>query len=106
MNTPQPSMPSTLEHLTHDLVNRLTVINLCSSELRHSIAEKLEPDQLREFKRLEDAVLEAADIVHKLRATLQNHAHPARLRILDSTLNRLSTVRKLSPLLSRLTLLR
>jgi hypothetical protein len=105
MNNAKPGTPSTLDCLTHDIVNRLTVINLCSSELRHSIAEKLEPDQLIEFKRLEDAVSDAASIIRQLRATLQNHAHQAKLPLFHSNLGRLGTLSKLSPLLSRLTFL-
>jgi len=103
MNNAKQSTPSTLDRLTHDIVNRLTVINLCSSELRYSIAEKLEPDQLKEFKRLEDAVSEAAEIIHQLRATLQNDADPAKLQMLNFRLNRLGSLSK--PFFSRLTFL-
>jgi hypothetical protein len=38
--------------------------------LRQSIAEKLEPDELKEFNRLEVAVLEAADMIHQLPSQL------------------------------------
>jgi hypothetical protein len=45
--------PSVVDHITHDIVNQLSVISLCCCELRNSVAEKLESDQLKEFKRIE-----------------------------------------------------
>ena len=70
MSNAKQTLPSALDRMTHDIINRLTVIHLCSCELRQSIAEKLEPDQLKEFNRLEVAVLEAADMIHQLPSQL------------------------------------
>ena len=47
--------PSVIDHITHDIVNQLCVISLCCCELRNSVGEKLESDQLKEFKRIEIA---------------------------------------------------
>ena len=101
MNKPGSSSTLTLERLPHDILNRLTVIHLCSCELRNAIDANLEPDQLKGFERLEGAVSEAAEMIRQLRANVQDQPHPTELH---SGFNRLETAIKLSPLLSRLVL--
>jgi len=70
MSNAKQTIPSALDRMTHGIINRLTVIHVCSCQLRQSIAEKLEPDELKEFNRLEVAVLEAADMIHQLPSQL------------------------------------
>lgn len=65
--------PSTLDHITHDIVNHLSIICLCCCELRNSIVEKLEPDQLKDFARIEGAVQDAAEKIQQLRAILRDY---------------------------------
>ena len=65
------SEPSVIDHITHDIVNQLSVISLCCCELRNSVAEKLESDQLKEFKRIEIAVQDAADMIQQLKAIIK-----------------------------------
>jgi hypothetical protein len=80
--------PSVIDHITHDIVNQLSVISLCCCELRHSVGEKLESDQLKEFKRIENAVQNAADMIKQLKAVVQDHGHTRTDRSLESALNR------------------
>jgi hypothetical protein len=63
---------SVLDHLTHDIINELSVMSLCCCELRNSIVEKLESDQLKEFKRIEIAVQNTADMIQKLKAIVRS----------------------------------
>lgn len=67
--------PSTIDRLTHDIVNQLSVITLCCCELSNSVAEKLEPDQLKEFKRIEIAVQNAADMIQQLKAIVRSREY-------------------------------
>jgi len=80
--------PSVIDHITHDIVNQLSVISLCCCELRNSVAEKLESDQLKEFKRIEIAVQNAADMIQQLKAVVQDHGPTRTDRSLESALNR------------------
>lgn len=63
--------PSVVDRITHDIVNQLSIINLCCCELRNSVAEKLESDQLKEFKRIEIAVQNAANMIQQLKAIVR-----------------------------------
>jgi hypothetical protein len=63
--------PSDVDHMTHDIVNQLTVISLCCCELRNSLGAKLEADQVNEFKRIEIAVQDAAEQIRQLKAIVQ-----------------------------------
>ena len=65
--------PSVVDSITHDIVNHLSIICLCSCELRNSLREKLESDQLKEFNRIEVAVQDAAEKIQKLKRILQAH---------------------------------
>ena len=65
--------PSITDHITHDILNQLTIVCLCCCELQNSIAEKVEPDQLKSLKRIEVAVLEAAEKVQQLKRILKAH---------------------------------
>jgi hypothetical protein len=65
--------PSVVDSITHDIVNHLSIICLCSCELRNSLGEKLESDQLKEFNRIEVAVQDAAEKIQKLKRILQAH---------------------------------
>lgn len=69
------SSPSTIERATHDIVNQLSIICLCCCELRHSLAEKLLANQLDELGKIEGAVQEAAQMIEKLKANLQDYEH-------------------------------
>ena len=80
--------PSLIDHITHDIVNQLSVISLCCCELRNSVAEKLESDQLKDFKRIEIAVQNAADMIQQLKAVVQDHGPTRTDRSLESALNR------------------
>ena len=81
--------PSIIDRIAHDIVNQLSVINLSCCELRNSAADKLEADQLKEFKRIEIAVENAADMVQQLRAVVVQDHSPTRTHIsLESPLNR------------------
>jgi hypothetical protein len=61
--------PSAVDRVTHDIVNQLSVICLCCCELRHSLAEKLLPNQLDELGRIETAAQESARLIEKLKTT-------------------------------------
>ena len=63
--------PSVIDHITHDIVNQLSVISLCCCELRNSVGEKVKSDELKEFKRIENAVQNAADMIHRLKTVVQ-----------------------------------
>ena len=65
--------PSAIDHVTHDIVNQLSIIFLCCCELRHSLGEKLLANQLDEFERIEGAVQEAAKMIQTLQTSLQGH---------------------------------
>ena len=80
--------PSVIDHITHDIVNQLSVISLCCCELRNSVAEKLESDQLKDFKRIEIAVQNAADMIQQLKAVVQDHGRTRTEISLESALNR------------------
>ena len=79
---------SITDRIAHDIVNQLTVISLCCCELRISAAEKLESDQLKEFKRIEIAVQNAADMIQQLKAAVQDHGRMRTDMSLESALNR------------------
>jgi hypothetical protein len=70
-NLPKASS-STIEHVTHDIVNQLSIICLCCCELRHSLAEKLLAHQLDELGKIEVAVQEAAKMIQTLKTNLQD----------------------------------
>jgi hypothetical protein len=72
----------------HDIVNQLSVISLCCCELRNTVAEKLESDQLKDFKRIEIAVQNAADMIQQLKAVVQDHGRTRTDISLESALNR------------------
>ena len=80
--------PSAIDLITHNIINQLSVISLCCCELRNSVGEKLESDQLKEFKRIENAVQNAADMIQQLKAVVQDHGPTRTDRSLESTLNR------------------
>jgi len=61
---------SVIDRITHDIVNQLCIICLGCCELRTSLGAKLESDQLIEFKRIEDAVQDAATKIQHLKAML------------------------------------
>ena len=65
--------PSAIDSITHDTVNHLSIICLCCCELRNSVGEKLESDQLNEFRRIEVAVQNAAEKIQQLKRILQAH---------------------------------
>ena len=65
--------PSAIDSITHDIVNHLSIICLCCCELRNSVGEKLESDQLKEFQRIEVAVQDAAEKIQQLKRILQTH---------------------------------
>ena len=64
--------PSAIDRVTHDIVNQLSIICLCCCELRHSLAEKLLAHQVDELGKIEVAVQEAAKMIDKLKASLQD----------------------------------
>ena len=66
--------PSAIDHITHEIVNQLSIICLCCCELRTSVGEKLEPDQLKDFQRIEGAVQDAAKKIQQLKALAQDTA--------------------------------
>jgi hypothetical protein len=68
--------PSAIDSTTHDVVNQLSVISLCCCELRNSMAEKLEADQLNEFKKIELAIQAVAKTIQKFRAIAREHGYP------------------------------
>ena len=81
--------PSIIDRITHDIVNQLSVISLSCCELRNSVADKLESDQLKEFKRIEIAVQNAADMIQQLKAVVVQDHGPTRTDISsESALNR------------------
>jgi hypothetical protein len=63
--------PSVIDHITHDIVNQLSIISLCCCELRNSVAEKPESDQLNEFEKIEVAVQAAAEMIQQLKAIIR-----------------------------------
>ena len=66
--------PSIIDRITHDIVNQLSVISLSCCELRNWATGKLEPDQLKEFTRIEIAVQNAADMIQQLKTVVaQDH---------------------------------
>ena len=73
-NETKKIQPSAIDCMTHDIVNRLSVIILCCCELRSSVAGKLESDQLNEFKRIEVALHGVAQMIHQLKALAQDTA--------------------------------
>ena len=81
--------PSIIDRITHDIVNQLSVISLSCCELRNSAADKLESDQLKEFKRIEIAIQNAADMIQQLKAVVAQDHGPTRTYISSkSALNR------------------
>jgi hypothetical protein len=80
--------PSAIDHITHDIVNQLSVISLCCCELQNSVGEKLESDQLKEFKRIENAIQNAAEMIQQLKAVVHDHGPTRTERSLGSALNR------------------
>lgn len=63
---------SPIESAFHDIINQLSVISLCCCELHNSVAEKFEPDQLAEFKKIEVSVQQTAATIHRLKALLKD----------------------------------
>src|SRR5215475_7748500 len=61
---------SVIDRITHDIVNHLCIICLGCCELRNSLGAKLDSDELNEFKRIEDAVQDAATKIQHLKAML------------------------------------
>jgi hypothetical protein len=83
------SQPSIIDRIAHDIVNQLSVISLCCCELRNSATDKLEADQLKEFKRIEIAVQNAVDMIQQLKAVVvQDHGPTRTYRSSESALNR------------------
>jgi hypothetical protein len=81
--------PSIIDRIAHDIVNQLSVIGLCCCELRNSATDKLEADQLKEFKRIEIAVQNAVDMIQQLKAVVvQDHGPTRTYRSSESALNR------------------
>ena len=81
--------PSIIDRITHDIVNQLSVISLSCCELRNWAADKLELDQLKEFKRIEIAVQDAADMIQQLKAAIaQDHGRTRTDISSESALNR------------------
>jgi len=66
--------PSVIDRITHDIVNQLSIISLCCCELRNSVADKLESDQRNEFKRIDTAVQDAANMIQQLKIIVQGPA--------------------------------
>jgi ribulose-5-phosphate 4-epimerase/fuculose-1-phosphate aldolase len=92
------SQPSVIDHITHDIINQLSVISLCCCELRNSVGENLESDRLKEFTRIENAVQNAADMIQQLKAVVQDHGPTCNDRSLESVLNRAEAVENFSAL--------
>lgn len=90
--------PSAIDHVTHDIVNQLSIICLCCCELRDSLAEKLLANQLDELGRIEVAVQEAAKMIEKLKTTLQDHERAPKKPA--SVLTRVETTDSLYPIVS------
>ena len=65
--------PPAIDSTIHNLINQLSVISLCCCELRNSLAEKLEADQLEEFNRIEITIQAAAETIQKLRVTVREN---------------------------------
>ena len=65
--------PSIIDHITHDILNQLTIVCLSCCELQNSIAEKIEPDQLESLKRIVVAVQDAAEKIQQLKRILKAH---------------------------------
>ena len=61
------TVPSPIDSTIHNLINQLSVISLFCCELRNSLAEKLEADQLEEFNRIDITIQAAAETIKKLR---------------------------------------
>ena len=73
--------PSSIDRMAHDIVNHLSVICLCCCELRNSVAEKLEAEQLKEFQRIEIAVQAAAKTIQELRAVAKDQERMLNARL-------------------------
>jgi hypothetical protein len=71
------TFPPSIDRVTHDIVNQLSIICLCCCELRNSLGEKL-VEQLNELGRIEVAVQEAAKMIQTLRTSLQDHESAAK----------------------------
>ena len=66
------------------------------------VAEKLESDQLNEFKRIETAVQNAADMIQQLKAVVvQDHGRTRTDISSESALNRAEAVENFYPVLPR-----
>ena len=74
--------PSAIDNTAHDVLNQLSVISLCCCELRNSMAEKLEADQLKELKRIEIAIQSAAGKIRQLKSLVRDYlpSHEDRIR--------------------------
>jgi hypothetical protein len=94
---------SSLSHRPHDhdIVNQLSIISLCCCELRNSVAEKLESDQLKEFGRIEIAVQQAAEMIQQLKASLEDHEHTINVAKSASAVNRIEAADNRYPVLPR-----
>jgi hypothetical protein len=55
--------PSVIDRITHDIVNQLSIISLCCCELRNSVAEEPESDQLVEFNRIANMIQQLKAII-------------------------------------------
>ena len=81
--------PSIVDRIAHDIINQLSVISLSCCELRNWATDKLEPDQLKEFTRMEIAVQNAADMIQQLKAAIaQDHGRTRTDISSESALNR------------------
>lgn len=76
--------PSAIESTIHDIINQLSVISLCCCELDNSVAEKLEADQLKEFKKIETSVQETAAMIRRLKAILKDQGYTGNARKWES----------------------
>jgi hypothetical protein len=79
----------------------LSIICLCCCELRNSVAEKLESDQLKEFGRIEIAVQQAAEMIQQLKASLEDHEHTSNAAKSASAVNRIEAADNRYPVLPR-----
>jgi hypothetical protein len=84
--------------VTHDIVNQLSIICLCCCELRQSLAEKLQADQLNELGRIETTVQESARLIEKLKTSLQDHERASKK--LPSILTQAEATDSLHPIVS------
>lgn len=94
--------PSIIDRITHDIVNQLSVISLSCCELRNSAADTLESGQLSEFKRIEIAVQNAADMIQQLKAVVaQDHGRTPTDISSESALHRTEAGNNFYTVLSR-----